>query len=588
MRFTTLAWFYNADDTLLHINYLRYDRNTPNRLDNEFFGGTPIQSFEYKLKSETQTRYHISECLDFHGQKIRHEVPYQHTQLLCSAQIDMDINYHLTELWWFLTNGVPLSKIVVRHYEINDEGRMIPHIQFTFKECWLIKHETDAPMERLETYSIKFTYCCVEVHYFEGNRFASHERCKAIEPSPKVSENARYQEELAQQSAVKAQAQEEAARLAPLYPEYPQGTPVIHRFEVTANSEFNGKPVYPGGLDEIAFHIVEKGQTVDALIDYLYDKPSEMTRTHFKRVNMHLSGGITLPAQVVLITPEDTMRQSEKEFLAQVQMEEIEAYRKNLKIEPLEFSNNFLNYANLAGMAADGGSFGSTYFQTHVQQVQKVMKELENAYTKGFRMPGGSLREIDFRAYRAKKFKELESLLSKSLQAKLYGGMRHPEVSKRVKINAKTIEHNWRNRSRIIPGLSKFYGNTVNFANAAKAAGYIAVPLGAIATYGKIQKACAVGEEACKKANYVEWSGFAGSVAGGWGAGHVAGLAVCALLAPTAFGGFVVVGLVAGSAIGVGYAGGKLGEALMKMGGEYLYEMNVEENRSIEIELLGL
>ena len=105
MRFTTLAWFYNADNTLLHIRYLRFDQNTPNRLDNEFFGGTPIESFQCKLKSETQTRYHISECLDFHGQKIRHEIPYQHEQLLCSAQIDMDINFHLTELWRFLMNG---------------------------------------------------------------------------------------------------------------------------------------------------------------------------------------------------------------------------------------------------------------------------------------------------------------------------------------------------------------------------------------------------------------------------------------------------------------------------------------------------
>ena len=118
MRFTTLAWFYNAEDTLLHIRYLLSDQTTPNRFNNEFFGGTPIESFQYNLKSETQTRYRISECIDFHGQKIRHEIPYQHKQLLCSAQIDMDINFHLTELWWFLTNGVPLSKIVVRHYHL--------------------------------------------------------------------------------------------------------------------------------------------------------------------------------------------------------------------------------------------------------------------------------------------------------------------------------------------------------------------------------------------------------------------------------------------------------------------------------------
>jgi hypothetical protein len=281
------------------------------------------------------------------------------------------------------------------------------------------------------------------------------------------------------------------------------------------------------------------------------------------------------------------LRQSAKEFQAQVKMDEIEAYRQNLKIEPLEFSNNFLNYANLAGMAADGGSFASTYFQTRVQQVQKVMKELEDAYTKGFRMPGGSLREIDFRAYRAKKFKELDSLLTKSLQAKLYGGMRHPQVSKRVKINAKTIEHNWRNRSRIIPGLSKFYGNTVNFANAAKAAGYIAVPLGAIATYGKIQKACAVGEEACKKANYVEWSGFAGSVGGGWIAGYAAGAAILFVVGTTALGGLVAVGIVAGGAILVGFGGALAGEYLMKMVGEVLYEQNREDKRSVEIYLDG-
>jgi type VI protein secretion system component Hcp len=588
MRFTTLAWFYNADDTLLHIRYLQFDEKTPNRFNNEFFGGTPIESFQYKLRSERQQHYYTSEYVNLQNQTISHQVPYWQEQLLCSAQIDMDINFHLTELFRHLTSGLPLSKIIVRHYEIDSEGRMIPHIQFTFKECWLFDHKTEAPIKRPELYSIKFTYCCIEVHYFDGNRFASHERCKALEPDPAVSQSARNREARAQESAVKKQAQEEAARLVTPTPEYSHGAPVIHRFDVVANAEFNKKPVHPGGLDEFAFHIVEKAQPVDALIDYLYDKPSEITRAHFKRINKHLSGGVALPAQVVIITPENTIRASEQEFLAQIKMNEIENYRQNLQIDPLQFSENFINYANLAGRAASGMSFGTTYFQAHVQKVQKVLTELQEAYTKGFRNPYGSLRINDLRAYRTKKFKELDSLLSKSMQAELYGGMRHPKISKRVKINAKSIEHDWRIRqSRILPSLSQFYGNTVNFANAVKTAGYLAIPLAAIETYGKIVEACTAGEEACKKTKYVEWSGFGGNVAGGWTAAYVAGLTISIVLGMTAMGGLAVVGIVAGGTIAAGYGGALAGEYGMKILGEMLYEHNRSKERDIIVETIG-
>ncbi len=587
MRFTTLAWFYNAHDTLLHIKYLSDDPNTPNRSDNEFFGGTPVESFGLKLRLETTQYFHESTFINILNQKVTDRVPYWREELFSSAQLEMGINYHLTELWWHLTRGVPLSKIIIRHYEIDAEGQMIPQIEFTFKECWLMKHQTDAPENQLETYSIQFTYCCVEVHYFEGNRLAHHERCKAIEPEAKVSAAARYREERAKISALQDLKNEEAARLATPYPEYRLGAPVLHRFHVSATGEFNKKPIYPGGLDEIAFHIVDKMQTVDELIDYLYDNPSEMTRGHFKRVNNHLKNGFALPAQVAILTPEDKMRQSESEFLAQIKMQEIERARLELKIDPMEFSKNFINYANLAGNAATGMSVGTTYFQAHVKQVQKVLTELQEAYTKGFRTPEGSLRTNDLRAYRTKKFKEIDSLLTKAMQSELYGGMRHPNISKRVKINAKSIEHDWRiKQSRIIPGLSKFYVNTVNFANATKVAGYIAIPLAAVETHGKIVDACTAGEEACKKARYVQWAGFAGGVLGGSGAGLFQVGAFTSLVISVGASGLVAVAVVAGGTFAVTYGVSKASEKLGEYIGTVIYEKTRDLSPSVLVETI--
>lgn len=191
MRYQTLAWFYDANDSLLHIKYLRFDANTPNREDNELFGGTDIDSFRYKIRSEIQKRIQIiTESSKFYGDRT-YEVPSWVTEFLCSAEIEMGINYHVTELFGFLTRGEPLSKIVVRHFIIDPSGRFSPHIKFTFKDCWLSEHKTQS-----ESFSMKFSYCCLETHYYEGNRFATHERCKAIEPEPEKIIRARTQRRL--------------------------------------------------------------------------------------------------------------------------------------------------------------------------------------------------------------------------------------------------------------------------------------------------------------------------------------------------------------------------------------------------------
>ena len=43
---------------------------------------------------------------------------------------------------------------------------------------------------------------------------------------------------------------------------------------------------------------------------------------------------------------------------------------------------------------------------------------------------------------------------------------------------------------------------------------YIAIPLAAMESHFKIEKACLEGEEACTKAKYLEWMGFAGGSCG--------------------------------------------------------------------------
>ena len=578
MRVQTMAWFYGASGQLIHMGYLQFDHKTPNRLPGPNFGATDIDRFTYELKREKRI-YEETIIIDSkdHGYH-EFKVPHAEDVVKGTVTIGMNVNYFITELLAYLTRGQALSKIVVRKDKINESGRSIPFMQYTYKDCWLFEHETKAEFDAPQTLDIKFTYCCAEIHCFDGNRFATHERCIPSEPE----ENIQYQENYAHTDAIKQQAAIEAKRLAPTPVVQNDGAPVIHRFDVRAASEFNGKTIGPGELDDINFHIVERIESVDDLIDYLYDSPTEATRTHFKKVNLHLTTSV-YPGQLVLLTPVDSnMPPHESGFWGR-ELEKINTMTHGTIAEGKSFSEKFVEYGNLAGMSANSVSFGTTYFQTQIRGIQQVVKELEEGYSKHLRYGPGRISLDQFRELRKKKFRELDALMTKAMKGKLYGSLEGQKMTHKLKLNPATIEHEWRMvNSRKLPTLSGFYQNIKKFEKVAKGASHIAIPLAAMETHSKIEKACLEGEEACTKAQYMEWMGFAGGLAGA----SAAGVFLTAITLPTA-GGLLMVGLVAGAVFGMAYGASQVGTLSGKYVGNILYQRKIKKEPSVTIELMG-
>lgn len=567
MRYYTLAWFYNARDMLLHIGHLQFDHKTPHRAPGPLFGGTEILSFSHDLYLHQEKRSEDLRSIDRFGHPQGYIREYIHEVVNGSASIEMDINFHTTELWRHLTHGEPLSKIIVRVYEIQESGQLEPFVEYLFKECHLFGHKTFT-----DEYQIRFTYCCSKMHFFDGNRFASHERCKPFEPTESESDYARGKENYAHDDYARKQKVVEEERLKIVPGPETRGAPVVHRFDVGAVSTMGGQTISPNGLDDVVFHIVEKTQTIDELIDSLYQDPSHVTRTHFRHINSHLKNGFVVPSQLVLLSSEDNIGFSKSELLMKPELEKIEAYRLRMDVDHSLFAENFVDYGNMAGMAGAGISFGTTYFQRHVAEVQKVLNELQKAYSMNFRTAGGYLQIEQYKKFRVKKFNELNSLLTMGMQNKIYGGIAGPKMRRQLRLKPDLIEHDWRiKKSRIIPTLSEFYENTAVFKKTITRVSYLAIPFGFYETHTNIVEACREGEAACTKAKYVEWSGFAGSLAGGYAGATMADFAVTAIVVGLGGSGLILVAVAAGAAIAGGYALGKYAENRMRDAGESAY-----------------
>ena len=580
MRVQTMAWFYGASGQLIHMGYLQFDHKTPNRLPGPNFGATDIDRFAYELKREKRI-YEETIIIDSkdHGYH-EFKVPYAEDVVKGHVTIGMNVNYFITELLAYLTRGQALSKIVVREDRIDESGRSIPFMQYTYKDCWLFEHETKAEFDAPQTLDIKFTYCCAEIHCFDGNRFATHERCIPSEPE----ENIQYQENYAHTDAIKQQAAIEAKRLAPTPVVQNDGAPVIHRFDVRAASEFNGGTVTKGALDEIAFHIVEEAQSTDSLIDLLFENPNESTRSHFRAVNKHLMGGVT-PGQMVFLTPaESKFYQTHADFLLK------EAYKVDeilaLKAENrAELAKGYTAFGNFAGLASNGTGYTTTFFANQKNQILQVLKEIEDGYSTKHRLPGGTLKETQFLAERARKIKQIESLLKRLDLFDSANAHSIPWLTRQMDLSRKSVERTWRNfGTRIIPKFSEHYLNADKLKTLLKSGNTIALGLGAFSVHTRILQACLVGDQnVCAENRMTEWAGFSGQIAGNiaGGAMGAAGAQMVLRIGSAALGvstgglgGLIVVGIasIAGS-----YLAGEKGKGMMQDFSETEYD-NIQKN----------
>jgi hypothetical protein len=92
-------------------------------------------------------------------------------------------------------------------------------------------------------------------------------------------------------------------------------------------------------------------------------------------------------------------------------------------------------------------------------------------------------------------------------------------------------------------------------------------------------------EKACTKEKYVQWSGFAGSVAFGIGGAALVGFGLPLLLVGSAVsGGLIGIGIVSASTMDVSYYAAKAGKWSMSEMGEVLFNEIEGRNKDILVE----
>lgn len=328
--------------------------------------------------------------------------------------------------------------------------------------------------------------------------------------------------------------------------------------------------------NDYAIHIVEKRMSIDALIIALYNTPSEKTFKHFKFVNSHIVDGYAKPGQIVLISPINTMECTELE--QQFQASALEVDKKLRELDEHEKEILSKRYELLSNVAKYNGLYlgiANNSWNSHVEQVKVILKELEKTYVNQYNAHG-NLNNQQFFHRRKLLFTRLDTALSRFAQPALGGNLVAGDIRRNLGLSSKSMIHHWQQQggmAKSIPEFAQNYKTVANMAKNLKRVGYVGIALTGVEASANIVKACTEGnEQACAKAKYVETGKAAGAIGGGIVSGGLATWGVCSVAFGLPSGGTSLLwcGIVVGG--GGGYLGGKyFSEKGDKLGG-VLYE----------------
>ncbi len=132
--------------------------------------------------------------------------------------------------------------------------------------------------------------------------------------------------------------------------------------------------------DEILYQLVIKPQSVDALFDTLYERPSELNRQHFMTINSHLDQQVR-PGQMVIITPPDAQQCTPFEaYIMDVARRIDQKLAAQFEEEAQVMAEYYGLLANVATYSGAGYGVAVNYFKQHVNQVAHILNSIEKLY----------------------------------------------------------------------------------------------------------------------------------------------------------------------------------------------------------------
>ena len=335
------------------------------------------------------------------------------------------------------------------------------------------------------------------------------------------------------------------------------------------------EPIFKPQPQEPGFYVVPKSTTGEKLKAALFSVQNPTVMSKFDALNPNL-GKINAGTMIVLSDPNNLQCTREEAVLMEVAakanavIKEMTQEEADLMVRHREEIETFL----ARGATAIG--VGEAIFSKHLDDVQRLMKDIEALHVRTFQATGG-LKSAEFFAERKRLLAQLNTNLT-ALTRKSIGLPDHPNLKSALGISSRSLVHRWTAAGGAdqIPGYATHIEGVSKAAKFVKAGGMVGTIIGGGASYMRVQDVCTAGDaEACRRIKFKEAGGFSGGIIGGSVVGMAATSPVVAsicmgLSIPS--GGLVGLGcavaVVGVGAFTAGYVGGKVGEGM----GEVIYE----------------
>ena len=335
------------------------------------------------------------------------------------------------------------------------------------------------------------------------------------------------------------------------------------------------EPIFKPQPQEPGFYVVPKSTTGEKLKAALFSVQNPTVMSKFDALNPNL-GKINAGTMIVLSDPNNLQCTREEAMLMEVAakanavIKEMTQEEADLMVRHREEIETFL----ARGATAIG--VGEAIFSKHLDDVQRLMKDIEALHVRTFQATGG-LKSAEFFAERKRLLAQLNTNLT-ALTRKSIGLPDHPNLKSALGISSRSLVHRWTAAGGAdqIPGYATHIEGVSKAAKFVKAGGMVGTIIGGGASYMRVQDVCTAGDaEACRRIKFKEAGGFSGGIIGGSVVGMAATSPVVAsicmgLSIPS--GGLVGLGcavaVVGVGAFTAGYVGGKVGEGM----GEVIYE----------------
>ena len=323
------------------------------------------------------------------------------------------------------------------------------------------------------------------------------------------------------------------------------------------------------------FYVVPKSTTGEKLKAALFSVQNPTVMSKFEALNPNL-GNINAGTMIVLSDPNNLQCTREEAMLMEVAAK-ANAVIKEMTPEEAEFMvRHREEIETFLARGATAIGVGEAIFSKHLDDVQRLMKDIEALHVRTFQATGG-LKSAEFFAERKRLLAQLNTNLT-ALTRKSIGLPDHPNLKSALGISSRSLVHRWTAAGGAdqIPGYATHIEGVSKAAKFVKAGGMVGTIIGGGASYMRVQDVCTAGDaEACRRIKFKEAGGFSGGIIGGSVVGMAATSPVVAsicmgLSIPS--GGLVGLGcavaVVGVGAFTAGYVGGKVGEGM----GEVIYE----------------